>query len=68
VVAVADVWDTLTHARPYKAAWSWAAARQEIATQSGRQFDPEVVAVFLELIPARPGPRALHRVGAATTH
>jgi putative two-component system response regulator len=62
VVAVADVWDTLTHARPYKAAWPWAAARQEIATQSGRQFDPDVVAVFLELIPDRPGPRPLHRI------
>ena len=49
VVAVADVFDALTHARPYKPAWPVAAAVAEIAAQSGRQFDPRVVAAFLTL-------------------
>lgn len=49
IVAVADVFDALIHARPYKAAWPVAAAVAEIARQSGRQFDPAVVAAFLRL-------------------
>ncbi|MDX1932439.1 MAG: response regulator [Capsulimonadales bacterium] len=49
ILAVADVFDALTHARPYKPAWPVAEAVAEIARQSGRQFDPKVVAVFLEL-------------------
>lgn len=47
IVAVADVFDALTHARPYKAAWPHSAARAEIAAQSGQQFDPQVVQAFL---------------------
>ncbi len=49
IVAVADVYDALTHARPYKAAWPAADAVAEIARQAGRQFDPQVVAAFLAL-------------------
>jgi len=49
IVAVADVFDALTHARPYKAAWPIAAAVAEIARQAGGQFDPAVVAAFLAL-------------------
>jgi putative two-component system response regulator len=48
IVAVADVFDALTHERPYKSAWPYDDARAEIARQSGEQFDPEVVRVFLE--------------------
>jgi response regulator RpfG family c-di-GMP phosphodiesterase len=49
IVSVADVFDVLTHERPYKAAWSMADALAEIQAQSGRQFDPEVVTAFLTL-------------------
>ncbi|BCM90741.1 cyclic di-GMP phosphodiesterase response regulator RpfG [Abditibacteriota bacterium] len=49
IVAVADVYDALTHDRPYKTAWSVEAARAEIASQAGKQFDPNVVQAFLEL-------------------
>lgn len=45
-VAVADVFDALTHERPYKAAWSAAEAAAEIASGAGTQFDPAVVEVF----------------------
>ena len=49
IVAVADVFDALTHERPYKKAWPIADALAEIEKQSGTQFDPDVVNVFLEL-------------------
>lgn len=49
VVAVADVFDALTHARPYKPAWSTTAAIEEMAGQGGRHFDPSVLQAFLEL-------------------
>ncbi len=58
VVAVADVFDALTHARPYKAAWPVADAVAEIARQTGRQFDPAVVAAFLALHGRAPAPDA----------
>jgi putative two-component system response regulator len=54
IVAVVDVFDALTHDRPYKAAWSAEAALAEIARQSGRQFDPRVVEEFLHLLAQRP--------------
>jgi putative two-component system response regulator len=50
IVAVADVFDALTHARPYKKAWSVREAVAEIERQSGRQFDPAIVAAFIELL------------------
>lgn len=53
VVAVADVLDALTQARPYKGAWPLAAALEELQAQSGRHFDPAVVAACRSL--CRPG-------------
>ncbi|MBZ0212578.1 MAG: HD domain-containing protein, partial [Nitrospirae bacterium] len=49
IVALADVFDALTHRRPYKDPWSNAKALMEIQKQSGRQFDPQVVEAFLHL-------------------
>lgn len=49
IIAVADVFDALTHERPYKKAWSVAETVTEIARQSGKQFDPQVVEAFLKL-------------------
>jgi putative two-component system response regulator len=49
LVAVADVFDALTHDRPYKEAWSVPDAVEEIRRESGAHFDPEVVEEFLEL-------------------
>lgn len=49
IVALADVFDALTHARPYKQPWSLDAAIQEIDHLTGRQFDPAVAAAFLAL-------------------
>jgi putative two-component system response regulator len=49
IVAVADVFDALTHDRPYKEAWPVEKAAAEIKHLSGRQFDPEVVEAFCQL-------------------
>lgn len=51
IVAVADVFDALTHERPYKRAWPVDAAVDEILSQAGRQFDPAVVEAFSTLDP-----------------
>lgn len=50
IVAVADVYDALTSERPYKKAWPVADALREIRFQSGKQFDPSVVAAFEEVL------------------
>jgi putative two-component system response regulator len=51
ICAVCDVFDALTSDRPYKRAWTAEAALEEIAAQSGRQFDPQLVRLFLEMAP-----------------
>jgi putative two-component system response regulator len=49
IVAVADAFDAMTHARPYKPASSVAYALAELQRCSGTQFDPQVVAAFMKL-------------------
>src|ERR1039458_955923 len=49
VVAVADVFDALTHNRPYKFAWPAERAIAQIQRAAGSQFDPRVVAAFLTM-------------------
>ncbi|MBS1133664.1 MAG: hypothetical protein H6R02_805 [Burkholderiaceae bacterium] len=51
VSALADVFDALTHKRPYKEAWKVSDALAEIASLKGKQFDPELTDIFLELVP-----------------
>lgn len=46
IVAVADAFHALTHARPHRPAWSAERALDEIQAQRGRHFDPEVVEAF----------------------
>ena len=46
IAAVADVFDALCSARPYKAAWPPDRARAEILAGSGSHFDPACVAAF----------------------
>jgi len=49
VFAVADTLDAITTDRPYRRAASVACARRVIAEESGRQFDPAVVAALAAL-------------------
>ena len=51
IVAVADVFDALTHERPYKTPWPVDEAVAEVRRLSGAQFDPTVVAAFDRLDP-----------------
>jgi Response regulator containing a CheY-like receiver domain and an HD-GYP domain len=46
ITAVADVFDALTSARPYKRAWSVDEAFEYLTEQSGRKFDPEAVDIL----------------------
>jgi putative two-component system response regulator len=57
IVAVADVFDALTHERPYRPAWPLDRVMDEISAQSGHHFDPAVVAAFLAQA-TRKGPSA----------
>lgn len=50
IVAVADVFDTLTHRRPWKPAWPVERALEEIDRLRGRQFDPQAVDALLGLV------------------
>jgi putative two-component system response regulator len=52
IVAVADVFDALTHSRPYKAAWPIEEAVAELTRKSGSQFDPRVVDAFQAVLNA----------------
>lgn len=49
IVAVVDVFDALTHQRPYKDAWPPEDAVEEIRSERGRQFDPSVVDAFVDI-------------------
>jgi len=49
IFALADTLDAIMSDRPYRAAQPFAAGRDEIVKWSGRQFDPEVVKVFLTI-------------------
>jgi putative two-component system response regulator len=51
IVAVADVFDALTSARPYKPAWAVERAVQFMRDQRGRHFDPECVDAFFNQLP-----------------
>jgi ribonuclease P protein subunit RPR2 len=46
IFAVADTLDAMTSDRVYRAALPWSAAHDEILSQSGLQFDPDVVDAF----------------------
>lgn len=50
ITALADVFDALTHKRPYKDAWSFDDAMAEISRQSGTQFDPHLAELFVVLV------------------
>jgi HD-GYP domain-containing protein (c-di-GMP phosphodiesterase class II) len=49
IVAVADSYEVMTAARPYRKSLGVSAARQELVKCSGGQFDPMVVRAFLNI-------------------
>ena len=51
ICAVADVFDALISDRPYKQAWTVDETLAEIARQRGRQFDPRIADLLLNIGP-----------------
>ena len=51
IFSVIDVWDALLANRPYRKAWSEAAALEYIKGKAGTDFDPKVVSGFVECLP-----------------
>lgn len=52
IAALADVYDALTSVRPYKKAWTVEDAVKLMTENSGKQFDPQLVELFLLELPA----------------
>lgn len=48
VIAIADTIDAMTTTRPYRAARSLDAVREELASMAGRQFDPALCQTLLQ--------------------
>ncbi len=65
IAALADVFDALTSARPYKNAWSVDAAVELITKNSGKHFDPALVGAFLGVLPKVEEIRGRYREGGA---
>ncbi|WP_234009084.1 HD domain-containing phosphohydrolase [Deinococcus sp. NW-56] len=61
--SVIDVFDALTHQRPYRAPLSVPGALALIRAEAGQQFDPGVVSAFLTLFADPAGPEALRGQG-----
>ena len=49
IVALADVYDALSSARCYKEPWDEEKVLSILREETGKQFDPELVAIFLEI-------------------
>jgi putative two-component system response regulator len=55
IVTVCDVFDALTHERPYKTAWTVEQAIEELLLQRNKFFDAQLVELFVEqVIPKLP--------------
>jgi PAS domain S-box-containing protein len=50
IFAIIDVWDALSHDRPYRKAWEKEKILAYMQTQSGRHFDPDILPVFMDMI------------------
>jgi hypothetical protein len=68
IVRLVDVFDALLSERPYKPAWDLERCLEEIARNAGRQFDPELVPIFLTMIERTPldVPQAVHAIERPT--
>jgi HD-GYP domain-containing protein (c-di-GMP phosphodiesterase class II) len=50
IFTVVDVYIALTSSRPYRPAWTPSEAMEYIRQQSGKQFDPIIVRVFVQMM------------------
>jgi putative two-component system response regulator len=56
IVTVADIYDALTMDRPYRKGYPCSEAREMVHALSGSSLDPDVVKVFLSVVPDGPLP------------
>jgi putative two-component system response regulator len=59
IVAVVDVFDALTAVRPYRPAFSVEEAAATMTSGHGVQFDPDILAVFLDSLEGVLGPQGI---------
>lgn len=50
IFMVIDVWDALSHDRPYRKAWPKERVLEYLQVNAGVLFDPEIVEIFLRMI------------------
>lgn len=50
IVRIADAFDSMTNKRPYQEPRSFEAAIEELQANAGRDYDPELVHMFIELL------------------
>ena len=48
IISIADAFDAMTSERPYRLPLSIKAALLELRKEAGRQFDPDLVEIFIE--------------------
>jgi hypothetical protein len=66
IVRLADVFDALRSDRPYKPAWEMERCLEEIWSNAGRQFDPDLVPIFISIVEGQPAESAILAVRAVT--
>jgi len=50
IFAIVDVWDALSHDRPYRRAWPREKVLHYLREQSGSHFDPDILPIFLLML------------------
>ena len=66
IVAVADAFDAMTHDRPYRTALSLGDAIEQLISGRGRQFDGDVVTLFVDKYVVQPITRPADALTAYT--
>jgi HD-GYP domain-containing protein (c-di-GMP phosphodiesterase class II) len=50
IFAVVDIYDALSHDRPYREAWPIRKVLKYIHEQAGKHLDPKIVEIFLQMV------------------
>lgn len=50
IIAIADAYDSMTSDRPYRKPLSHEEAKNELIKNAGKQFDPQLVSIFLNIM------------------